>query len=110
MWNNQKNQRGFSLPETLFALLLFSVSFTALMKYQQVLGLGFQQQWQQREAWRQAFQRLQGNVQVNESMGWHSQLSSRSGPVGCRLLSAQVTSPAGRQAALTQLNCQHGRR
>ncbi|ATZ12494.1 prepilin-type N-terminal cleavage/methylation domain-containing protein [Erwinia amylovora] len=109
MWSSPHNQRGFSLVETLFALLLFSVSLTALMKYQQVLGQGFQQHWQQREAWRQAFQRLQGNLPVNETTGWHSQLSSRSGPAGCRLLSAQVTSPAGRQAALTQLNCQHER-
>ncbi|CCG86147.1 prepilin-type N-terminal cleavage/methylation domain-containing protein [Erwinia piriflorinigrans] len=101
MWSNADNQRGFSLVETLFSLLLFSMSVTVLMKYQQVLGLGFQQQWQQREAWRQAFQRLQGN----ESMEWHSQLSSHSGPAGCQLLRARVTSPVGRQATLTQLNC-----
>ncbi|CAO97800.1 prepilin-type N-terminal cleavage/methylation domain-containing protein [Erwinia tasmaniensis] len=101
MWINLSNQQGFSLIETLFSLLLFSLSLSALMKYQQALGLGFQQQWQQREVWRQAFQRLHGN----ESMGWPSQLSSHSGPAGCRLLRAQVTSPAGRQATLTQLNC-----
>lgn len=54
------NEQGFSLVETLFALLLFSLSFTALMHYQQALGLGFQQQWLQREAWRNAQQRLEG--------------------------------------------------
>lgn len=104
MCSNRQKQRGFSLPETLFAVLLFSLSITALLSLQRALGQGFQQQWQQREAWRQAFQRLQGN----EGSGWQSQLSSRTGPLGCQLLTAQVTSPSGRHAALTRLSCGQG--
>lgn len=99
------NERGFSLVETLFALLLFSLSFTALMHYQQALGQGFQQQWQQREAWRSVQQKLEGH----EMPGWRSTLQSRSGPAGCQLLSARAIGPAGRSAELTQLRCQPGR-
>lgn len=95
------NEQGFSLVETLFALLLFSLSFTALMHYQQALALGFQQQWQQREAWRNAQQRLEGQ----QMPGWRSTLQARSGPSGCQLLSARATGPAGRSAELTQLQC-----
>lgn len=95
------HEQGFSLVETLFALLLFSLSFTALMHYQQALGLGFQLHWQQREAWRHAQQRLEGH----EMPGWRSTLQSRSGPSGCQLLSAQAIGPAGRSAELTQLRC-----
>lgn len=95
------NEQGFSLVETLFALLLFSLSFTALMQYQQALGVGFQQQWQQREAWRNALQRLEGH----EPPGWRTTLHSRGGPAGCLLLTAEVVSPAGRRAELTRLRC-----
>ncbi|MEJ4045404.1 prepilin-type N-terminal cleavage/methylation domain-containing protein [Erwinia sp. SLM-02] len=95
------NQRGFSLVETLFALLLFSLSITALMRYQLVLADGFQQQWQQRSAWRNAWQLLQGNPLE----GWRTQMHQRSGPQGCQLLTAQVISPAWRRAELVQLRC-----
>lgn len=37
-----KNQLGFSLPETLVALLLFACSLTALLQYQLALAKGFQ--------------------------------------------------------------------
>ncbi|ROR13205.1 prepilin-type N-terminal cleavage/methylation domain-containing protein [Erwinia sp. JUb26] len=96
-----RNQRGFSLVETLFALLLFSITITALMRYQLVLADGFQQQWQQRSAWRNARQLLQGNPLE----GGQAQLHQESGPEGCQLLIAKTISPAGRRAELTQLRC-----
>jgi|GEM_PF-290242 len=94
-------QRGFSLVETLFALLLFSLSMTALLHYHQVLAEGFQQQWQQRNAWRSAWQRLQGNPLTGEQ----SRLQQQSGPEGCQLFTASTVSPAGRKAELIQLYC-----
>jgi len=99
MWND--SQSGFSLPETLFALLLFSMSITALLHYHQALAEGFQQQWQQRNAWQAAWQRLQGNPLE----GWHSSLQQKSGPGGCLLMTASATSTAGRTAVLVQLTC-----
>lgn len=101
MLNNRLLQKGSSLPEVLFALLIFSLSYTALMRYQQAIGQGFHRQWQQREAWRYAFQRLQGK----ETAGWQTQLHSRSGPGGCRLVTAKAISPAGQAAELTRLQC-----
>ncbi|MTD28326.1 prepilin-type N-terminal cleavage/methylation domain-containing protein [Erwinia sorbitola] len=102
MLNKRVPQQGFSLVEILFSLLLFSLSYTALLHYQQALGQGFHWQWQQREAWRQAWQRLQGQ----ERSGWQVQQRVRSGPMGCKLVTAQVVSPAARRAELTQLQCQ----
>lgn len=99
--NLHRNQRGFSLIETLFALLLFSLSITALMRYQQVLADGFQQQWQQRSAWRNARQLLQGNPLE----GWQAQLQQQNGPDGCQMMMAKTVSPAGRKAELVQLRC-----
>ncbi|MEH2919652.1 prepilin-type N-terminal cleavage/methylation domain-containing protein [Samsonia erythrinae] len=52
------NQSGFSLPETLAAALLFTVSLNGLLQYHQILQQSFQHQWQQRQAWRLASQLL----------------------------------------------------
>lgn len=96
-----RDQRGFSLVETLFALLLFSLSITALMQYQQVLAAGFQQQWQQRTAWRNAWQLLEGNPRLAGQV----ELQQRSGPEGCQLLTAKTVTPGGRKAELILLRC-----
>ncbi len=95
-------QHGFSLPETLFALLLFAIGLTALLHYQRALLQGFAGQWQQREAWRYAAQRLNGY----EKPGWKATLHTEIGPSGCRFLIVQVASPAGRQASLSSLHCE----
>ncbi|WP_261368872.1 prepilin-type N-terminal cleavage/methylation domain-containing protein [Yersinia rohdei] len=44
-------QRGFSLPEVLIAMLFFSVSLLGLLQYHQALLQGFSSLWQQRQAW-----------------------------------------------------------
>ncbi|WP_428943938.1 prepilin-type N-terminal cleavage/methylation domain-containing protein [Pantoea sp. FN060301] len=94
-------QGGFSLPETLVALLLFATGATAMMQYQLALGKGFQLQAEQREAWRQAWQRFEGEL----SSGWRGTLREEPGPAGCKLLASQATGPAGRSAVLTLLRC-----
>lgn len=96
-----KNQQGFSLPETLVALLLFACSLTALMHYQLALAKGFQLQAQQREAWRYALQRFEG-YQPDD---WQSSVVQQMGPANCPLLTATVISPLGRQAQLALLQC-----
>lgn len=106
MLTERTQQQGFSLVEILFSLLLFSLSYTALLHYQQALGQGFHWQWQQSDAWRQAFQRLQGK----ETAGWQTHQQSRSGPHGCQLVTVQAISPAGRRAELTQLQCDENKR
>lgn len=94
-------QHGFSLVETLFSLLLFSLTITALIQYQQVLAAGFQQQWQQRLAWRNAWQLLEGNSLI----AGQNTLQQRSGPAGCLLLISTAMTPVGRKAELTLLRC-----
>lgn len=98
---SEYNQQGFSLVETLFALLLFSLSITALMHYHLALAEGFQRQWQQRTALRSAWQLLQGNPLE----GWQTQLQQQTGPEGCQLLTAKTVSPAGQKAELVALRC-----
>ncbi|KQN64825.1 prepilin-type N-terminal cleavage/methylation domain-containing protein [Erwinia sp. B116] len=100
--SDRPDQQGFSLIETLVALLLFSLSFSALMQYQLALADGFQRQWQQRSAWRNAHQLLLGQAVPG---GWQGQRLQQPGPAGCQLLTARVVSPAGRRAELTQLRC-----
>lgn len=97
-----ERQRGFSLAEVLFALLLFSLSLTALLQYQRVLTQGFALQWQQRQAWRYAAQRIEG-VAVE---GWQTELQQQSGPERCVLLTAQARGVLGREARLTTLRCE----
>lgn len=94
-------QGGFSLPETLVALLLFSLSFTALLHYQLAQAKGFQLQIQQREAWYRAWLRFEGY----EAAGWETTLGKKMGPAGCQLLTSIAVSPAGREATLQQLRC-----
>lgn len=98
---NASDAAGFSLPEALFALLLMAVSTSALLQYHRVLTLGFSQQWQQREAWRVAEQRLLGR----EVPGWQTRSEKKQGPVGCVLEKAEVSGPHQRHASLTRLTC-----
>ncbi|MFC0226243.1 prepilin-type N-terminal cleavage/methylation domain-containing protein [Serratia aquatilis] len=56
---NRHHQQGFSLPEVLFAALLFAVSLLGLLHYHQVLLQAFQRQWQYQQAWSLAHQRLE---------------------------------------------------
>lgn len=104
-WQRNKSaapaQQGFSLPETLVALLLFSSSLTALMQYQLALAKGFQLQAQQREAWRYALQRFEGY----QPQGWQTTLAQLPGAAGCPQFTAAVKSPLGRKAQLTLLRC-----
>ncbi|WP_312046554.1 prepilin-type N-terminal cleavage/methylation domain-containing protein [Erwinia sp.] len=93
--------QGFSLPETLVALLLFSISSLALIQYQLALGRGFQLQQQQREAVRLARQRFEGY----QAPGWQTTLEQQTLTGSCLLLTSRVISPVGAKAALSQLRC-----
>lgn len=95
-----RRQQGFSLPETLVALLLFASSLVALMHYQTALIKGFQLQAEQKEAWRYAWQRFEGY----QPPGWQSSLTQQAFS-GCQLLTSSVISPMGRKASLTLLRC-----
>ena len=96
-----RSEKGFSIVETLVALLLFAISLTALLHYQRLLAQSFLQQWQQREAWRVAALRLQGV----ESVGWHTTLQPTPGAEGCTLWQASASRAAVAPVTLSQLRC-----
>ncbi|WP_237680755.1 prepilin-type N-terminal cleavage/methylation domain-containing protein [[Erwinia] mediterraneensis] len=94
-------EQGFSLAETLFAILLLAMSISALLNYHRALSLGFSQQWYQQQAWRVAAQRVLGQ----ETAGWRSYVSRYSGPGGCELEKIEVSGPYQRRATLNVLRC-----
>ena len=106
-WHSQKTasltrqQQGFSLAETLVAMLLLAVTITTLLNYHRALALGFSQQWQQRQAWQVAAQALLGR----ETAGWQIQRQQRSITLGCVLERVTVNGPQQRTASLARLNC-----
>ncbi|QHM72267.1 prepilin-type N-terminal cleavage/methylation domain-containing protein [Mixta intestinalis] len=94
-------EQGFSLTETLLAMLLLAMSLTALLHYQHRLTEGFYRQWQQREAWRVAARRLQGDTPA----GWQSSLQQQPGPEGCQLWQTKVSRPGVPAVKLSLLRC-----
>jgi prepilin peptidase dependent protein C len=96
-----QKQQGFSLAETLVAMLLLAMTISTLLQYHRVLALGFSQQWQQRQAWRAAGQALLGH----EIEGWQSQRQQQSLAGGCTLERVTVMGPQQRSASLARLNC-----
>ncbi|WP_315901043.1 prepilin-type N-terminal cleavage/methylation domain-containing protein [Candidatus Pantoea soli] len=94
-------QQGFSLAETLVALLLLALTISSLLQYHRALTLGFSQQWQQHQAWPVAAQALLGH----ETEGWHARREAQTLPGGCVLEQVTVTGPHQREATLARLNC-----
>ncbi|MFZ4211548.1 prepilin-type N-terminal cleavage/methylation domain-containing protein [Pantoea endophytica] len=96
-----QKQQGFSLAETLVAMLLLAMTISTLLQYHRALALGFSQQWQQRQAWRVAGQALLGR----DVEGWQSQRQQQGLAGGCTLERVTVTGPQQHSASLAQLNC-----
>jgi prepilin peptidase dependent protein C len=99
--SRRKDQQGFSLAETLVAMLLLAMTISTLMQYHRALALGFSQQWQQRQAWQVAGQALLGR----EVAGWQIDRQQQSVGIGCVLERITVTGSQQRSASLAQLNC-----
>ncbi|QIZ52210.1 prepilin-type N-terminal cleavage/methylation domain-containing protein [Dickeya zeae] len=102
---------GFSLPETLVAMLLFAVSLTGLLQYHQVLQQSLLHQMQQRQAWRLAHQKLEGeNVGPVLSSplvpaGWGVNRTEQAYPPFCRRITVTVVTPYRYRAALSRWFC-----
>lgn len=78
--------RGFSLPETLLALLLLSLTISALLRYQQAIMQGYNRQWQHQALWSALWLRLQDEPVAE----WQIDLQKHSGPPGCELRMAST--------------------
>ena len=95
-------QQGFSLAETLVAMLLLAMTISALLQYHRALALSFSQQWQQRQAWQVAGQALLGH----EVEGWQTERQQQSLTSGCTLERVTVLGPQQRFASLARLKCE----
>ncbi|QTF09610.1 potassium:proton antiporter [Brenneria izadpanahii] len=110
----QHRQNGFSLPETLAAALLFSVSLLGLLQYHEVLQQAFLHQWQQRQAWRLASQQLEtyeagmkyDAIIARSEHGWRFNLQEQRQSAECRKVTVTAITPRRYQAQLTRWFCQ----
>lgn len=113
---NQYNQRGFALLEVSIAALCFAVSLLGLLQYHQWQQQAFLHQWQQRQAWRLAYEQLSlysaglenaASAWVTRDLpsGWRLNLTEQMQGVTCRQVISTVVTPRGYQAQLRRWFC-----
>jgi len=103
MPNAVVSQKGFSLPETLLAMVLLVMVVTALTGYHRVLLQGFTTWSHYRYLWRYGWQQAQP-LPMPLPPGWQvSRIQTTE--AGCVSISVTITSPAGRQGEMTRLHC-----
>ncbi|QMI06431.1 prepilin-type N-terminal cleavage/methylation domain-containing protein [Citrobacter sp. RHB25-C09] len=96
-------QRGFSLPEVMLAMVLLVMVVTALSGYQRALMNSFYVRSQYLQLWREAWQQTQlqpfsppVNWQVNRVQTTQA---------GCVSIRTKLSSPLGRQGEMIRLYC-----
>ncbi|PKH25039.1 hypothetical protein CIG19_06560 [Enterobacterales bacterium CwR94] len=100
----KQGEKGFSLVETLFALMLFAMVVAFLLRSQIAVGYSLQLQWQQRAAWRYAAMGLDGMHEI--PVGWQLNRTTQPAGEGCQWQQIVVVSPGGRQARLKRFGCE----
>lgn len=98
-----KQQEGFSLVETLLAMLLMVMVVTALSGYHRALSNGMMQQRQYRQLWRLGWQQTQLQPPPLPE-GWTVSRTQTMRQT-CTRISITITSPTGRQGSMTRLHC-----
>lgn len=98
-----KPRDGFSLAETLLAMLLLVMVVTALAGYHRALSNGMMQQKHYRQLWRLCWQQTRLEP-LSLPVGWKV---SRVQTIqqSCVSISVTITTPAGRQGSMTRLHC-----
>lgn len=96
-------QSGISLVEVLFALVLFTLTASALGRYQAHLNHSMATQRTFLLLWRLADQHV-AQPKLTPPAGW--QVQHREGAeYGCIRRQVFITSPQGRQGGLSRLHC-----
>ena len=103
MLNSATRQCGFSLPETLLAMVLLIMVVTALGGYQRGLAAGFTQLQQYRQLWRDAWRHGQINPPSAPTPGRISRVQTSA--QRCVSITVTITMPAGKQGQITRLHC-----
>lgn len=98
---------GFSLIDTLLAMLLFSMTILGLLGYQQTLLTQSYQQAERHQAWRLAHQMLEvypDTIAINDQR-WRLILNQRSFNGNCIIVSAQAIGRNRVKAELERVFC-----
>ena len=98
-----RRQRGFSLPETLLALVLLIVTVTALAGYQRGLANGFMQLNQYRQLWRDAWRFAQLSPPVIPANRQISRMQTSA--ARCVSITVTITMPVDKRVQMTRLHC-----
>ncbi|WAT01232.1 prepilin-type N-terminal cleavage/methylation domain-containing protein [Rouxiella chamberiensis] len=103
-------EEGLSLPETLLAMLLLSISLLGLLNYYQSLSDGFNRQWQVRQAWSEAHDQLEsfavtGKGKALEKRGWRAQITENAVTADCQRITATVETPLRYKSQLSRWIC-----
>lgn len=101
-----KRQSGFSLAETLVAMLLSVIVVTSLAGYHRALSLGMTQQKQYRQLWRLGWQQTQ-LLPPALPTGWVVK-PVQTMQQSCVSISVTITAPTGRQGKMARLHCPTG--
>jgi len=101
-----KRQRGFSLTETLLAMLLTVIVVTSLAGYYRTLSLGIIRQQQYRQLWRLGWQQTQLQPPALPA-GWVAK-RMQTMQQSCVSISVTITAPTGRQGRMARLHCPTG--
>lgn len=96
-------QRGFSMAETLLAMVLLMMVITALGGYQRGLASGFAQLNHYRQQWRDAwrFSQLIPPAQLAKGQISRLQTSRQS----CVSITVTITMPAAKRVQMSRLHC-----
>ncbi|MTH45308.1 prepilin-type N-terminal cleavage/methylation domain-containing protein [Intestinirhabdus alba] len=98
-----KYRRGFSLAETLLAMMLMVTIVTALSGYQRALITSLAASAEYRQLWRQAWQQTQ-LASFSPPANWQAKRMQTT-QAGCVSISVTLSSPRGRQGNMTRLHC-----
>lgn len=105
---NRFHQTGFSLVDTLIALLLFTITIHGLVNYQQAQLSRFRYYSESQQAWQITQQMLDCYPATLSILpnGWQASTQIIESSKQCHLIKAQTTTRRGAQAVLQRWYCQ----